>query len=250
MKLQHNLGGLEGLGPVTFDRRVFAEDWEQRIFGIHVAMMGLSGHLGDALPGYPIGEVPTAFAGTWTWADLRKGAEEMSPISYFQYRYYERWLGGIAAYFLSQGYVSDGELEQKTAEYLERPALPLPAGGDKGIDEQVIRYLKAGDSPRRGPAETPLFDVGDHVTVKNVPPTDHTRLPGYLRGRTGTVERRFEGNYRYFCSTGPDGIGDPMPVYVVRFEPADIWGELAEPGMTIYGELYEAYLQPATGDKP
>jgi nitrile hydratase len=37
-----------------------------------------------------------------------------------------------------------------------------------------------------------------------------------------------------------------MPVYAVRFEPADIWGELAEPGTVIYGELYEAYLQPAT----
>jgi hypothetical protein len=54
MKLQHNLGGLERLGPITFDRRVFAEDWEQRIFGIHVAMMGLSRHLGQALPRYPI----------------------------------------------------------------------------------------------------------------------------------------------------------------------------------------------------
>jgi nitrile hydratase subunit beta len=250
MKLQHNLGGLEGLGPITFDRRVFAEDWEERIFGIHVAMMGLSGHLGEALPRYPVDQVPTAFAGTWTWADLRKGAEAMDPLAYFQYRYYEKWLGGITAYFLSEGYISEDELEQRTTEYLERPEIPLPVGGDGGIDEQVIRYLKEGDSPRRGPAGTPRFGVGDRVTVKDVPATDHTRLPGYLRGRTGTVDRRFEGNYRYLCSTGPDGLGDPMPVYAVRFEPADIWGELAEPGTAIYGELYEAYLQPATDDKP
>jgi nitrile hydratase beta subunit len=250
MKLQHNLGGLEGLGSITFDRRVFAEDWEQRIFGIHVAMMGLSGHLGEALPRYRIDEVPTAFSGTWTWADLRKGAEAMNPFAYFQYRYYENWLGGITAYFLSEGYISEDELEQKTTEYLEQPGISLPAGGDRSIDEQVIRYLNHGDSPRRGPAATPLFGVGDRVTVKDVPATDHTRLPGYLRGRTGIVERRFEGNYSYFCSTGPDGIGDPMPVYVVRFEPADIWGELAEPAMAIYGELYEAYLQPAADDTP
>jgi hypothetical protein len=40
MKLQHYIGGLEGLpGPLTLDRRVFAEEWERRIFGIHVAMM-------------------------------------------------------------------------------------------------------------------------------------------------------------------------------------------------------------------
>jgi nitrile hydratase len=45
MKLQHSLGGLEGLGPVTFEKRVFVEPWEKRIFGIHVAMMALSSQL-------------------------------------------------------------------------------------------------------------------------------------------------------------------------------------------------------------
>jgi nitrile hydratase len=250
MKLQHNLGGLEGLGPIAFDRRVFAADWEQRIFGIHVAMMGLSRHLAEALPRYPIDRVPSAFAGTWTWADLRTSAEAMDPLSYFQYRYYEKWLGGVTAHLVSEGYISQDELEQRTTEYLERPETPLPAGGDTRIDEQVIRYLQAGDSPRRGPAEAPLFGVGDRVTVKDVPATDHTRLPGYLRGRSGTVDRRFEGNYRYFCSTGSDGIGEPMPVYAVRFDPADLWGELAESGTAIYGELFEAYLRPATDDTP
>lgn len=246
MKLQHHLGGLENLGPVDYEPRVFVEDWEQRIFGIHVAMMGLSAHLGDARPEYPIDEVPTSFSTTWTWADLRKGAEAMHPFAYFQFRYYEKWLGGISGYFLSQGYISEEELEAKAAEYLQDPALALPGGGDERIDDQVIRYLREGDSPRQGPARSPAFAVGDRVTARNVPPTDHTRLPGNLRGRTGTVERVFEGNYGYFCSTGPDGIGEPMPVYIVRFEPTDIWGELAEPGAVLYGEIYQAYLTPAT----
>lgn len=42
MKLQHYLGGLEGLGPVSTETRVFVETWETRIFGIHTAMMALS----------------------------------------------------------------------------------------------------------------------------------------------------------------------------------------------------------------
>jgi nitrile hydratase len=59
MKLQHYLGGLEGLPePLNFEKRVFVEEWEKRIFGIHVAMMGLSNHLGSALPQYPVDEVP------------------------------------------------------------------------------------------------------------------------------------------------------------------------------------------------
>ena len=250
MKLQHHLGGLENLGPVAFEPRVFVEEWEQRIFGIHVAMMGLSDHLGDAAPKYPIAAVPTAFSSTWTWADLRKGAEAMNPFAYFQYRYYEKWLGGISGYFVSQGYVSAEELDAKTAEYFAALAIPLLDGGDKVIEYQVIRYLREGDSPRQGTAETPLFAVGDRVTAKDVPPTDHTRLPGNLRGRTGTVERVFEGNYGYFCSTGPDGIGQPMPVYIVRFEPTDRWGELAEPGAVLYREIYQAYLTPAREEQP
>ena len=245
MKLQHHLGGLENLGPINYEPRVFVEDWEQRIFGIHVAMMGLSNHLVDAAPRYPMGEVPTTFSSVWTWADLRKGAEAMHPFAYFQHRYYEKWLGGISGFFVSQGYITEEELEAKAAEYLKDPAIPLPDSGDQRIDDQVIRYLREGDTPRQGPADSPAFSVGDRVTVTNVPPNDHTRLPGNLRGRTGIVERVFEGNYGYFCSTGPDGIGEPMPVYAVRFEPADIWGDLAEPGAVLYGELYQAYLTPA-----
>ena len=61
MKLQHNLGGLENLGPIEFQKRVFVAPWEERIFGIHVAMMGLSNHLGESLAKYAIDKVPTKF---------------------------------------------------------------------------------------------------------------------------------------------------------------------------------------------
>jgi nitrile hydratase len=40
-----------------------------------------------------------------------------------------------------------------------------------------------------------------------------------------------------------------MPVYIVRFEPTEIWGELAEPGAVLYGEIYQAYLTPATEEQ-
>lgn len=73
MKLQHHIGGLEGLGAVDFQKRVFVLPWEERIFGIHVAMMGFSNHLHQALPKYPIKEVPTSFKEYWTWAHLRTG---------------------------------------------------------------------------------------------------------------------------------------------------------------------------------
>jgi nitrile hydratase beta subunit len=242
MKLQHYLGGLEGLPePLDFEKRVFVAEWEKRIFGIHVAMMGLSSHLSSALPEYPIDEVPSAFADHWTWADLRTGAEAMNPFDYFELRYYEKWLGGITAFFIDKGYVTEDELASRQAE-LARDAAPAPPAPVAEIDDQVIDYLRRGDSPRRDVAH-PKFAVGARVRVNNVPAAAHTRLPGYLRGREGTVERVFEGDYAYFTHTG-DGIGDPMPVYVVAFDPTDLFGACTEAGpLTIYAELFEAYLE-------
>jgi nitrile hydratase subunit beta len=245
MKLQHHLGGLEGLtGPIDFEKRVFVQDWERRIFGIHTAMMGLSSSLREAVPDYDLDAVPTAFDSTWTWADLRKGAEAMNPFAYFQYRYYEKWLGGITGYLVQHGYVDEAELAEATDRYRAEPAAALPERDERAIDDQVIRYLREGDSPRRGPAE-PAFAVGDRILVADPPAGEHTRLPGYLRGCPGTVARVFEGSYAYFCSTGADGLGEPVPVYAVRFEPADVWGETAEPNAgPVYCELYQTYLTP------
>ena len=242
MKLQHYLGGLEGLPePLTLEKRVFVEDWEQRIFGIHVAMMGLSNHLGSALPEYPIDDVPTAFKDEWTWASLRTGAEAMNPFDYFKFRYYEKWLGGITQFFIDQGYVTSDELSSRQAELTKSDAVSTPEPS-AAIDDQVVDYLRKGDSPRRDIAH-PKFAVGDRVRITNVPAAAHTRLPGYLREREGVIERIFEGDYGYFVHTG-DGIGDPMPIYIVAFTPDELFGERAEGGpLTIYAELFEAYLE-------
>jgi nitrile hydratase subunit beta len=128
--------------------------------------------------------------------------------------------------------------ENELAADAAPPAVdPLPA-----IDDQVVDYLRKGDSPRRDVAH-PKFAVGDRVRITNVPAAAHTRLPGYLRDRAGTVERIFEGDYGYFTHTG-DGIGDPMPIYIVAFPPEELFGARAEEGpLAIYAELFEAYLE-------
>jgi nitrile hydratase subunit beta len=249
MKLQHHLGGLEGLGTPVFQKRVFVEAWEERIFGIHVAMMALSNHLDKARPKYPIKQVPTTFKDFWTWAHLRMGAEGMNPFDYFRLRYYEKWLGGISGFFISKGYITAAELDAQTAMYLSNGNLvsaPLPQGGNVAIDNQVIRYLREGDSPLGDIPAKPKFTAGMKVKVKDVPPVEHTRLPGHIRGKVGTIDLVYPGTYGYFFSTGPDGIGDPMPVYLVSFDPKEIWGaEKAEPNSTYYDDLFEVYLEAA-----
>lgn len=239
MKLQHYIGGLEGLEPSSFEKRVFVQPWEERIFGIHVAMMGLSNHL------EAVKNVPTQFQSFWTWGHLRKGAEGLNPFDYFKYRYYEKWLGGISGFFVESGYVSKEELDSKTAAYLENLSAPLPQGGEPAIDEQVMEYLRVGDSPKCDVTIQPKFKVGDVVTVRNPPPVEHCKLPGYLRTKQGVVDEVYEGAYNYYFPTG-DGVGEPMPIYNVKFDSHDIWSNLTEPKTWIYVQIFEGYLEDPT----
>jgi nitrile hydratase len=245
MKLQHYLGGLEGVGPVTFDKRVFAEAWEKRMFGINLALLGLSKHLQTATSPEPIKNIPTNFHSTYTAADVRKRAEAMNPFDYFRYRYYEKWFGSAANFLLGEGYISEAELEGRTAAYLNCEDMPAQQFRNEAIDQQVLGFLRGGDSARRDTNRRPRFAAGQTVTVKDVTPVEHTRLPGYLRGKDGIIETVYDGCYTYSVSTGSDGLGEPMPVYLIRFDSRDIWGALSEPKSLVYVSLYETYLQDA-----
>jgi nitrile hydratase subunit beta len=246
MRLQHSLGGLENLGPVNVEPRVFVEPWEKRIFGIHTVMMAESTHLADALPKYPMATLPTTFKNEWTWASLRTGAEGMQPFEYFKYRYYEKWLMGISQFFIDQGYLSPEELAQKIEYYRADPDAALPDRPSPEIAAQIRDYLLKGDSGLHAPAPSLRFAAGETVRVGDPVAVDHTRLPGYLRNKPGVIDAVYPGTFSYFVSTGPDGIGEAMPVYRVAFNAADIWGEdRSEPNTTIYADLFETYLQPS-----
>lgn len=246
MKLQHNIGGIENLDPINFETRVFVEPWEERIFGIHTAMMALSNHLDTSIPDYSIDQVPTEFKSFWTWGHLRMGAEAMHPFEYFRLRYYEKWLGGISGFFVEEGYITQAELDARTTDYLSDSVAmnaPLPEGGKVGIDEQIEKYLVEGDSALRPSDMSPKFNVGDRVKIKNVSSGDHTRLPGHIRGKVAEVVKVYEDAFTYFFPT-TDGLGSPMPVYSLAFKAQDIWEEaLTDPNMTYYNDIFEVYIE-------
>ena len=141
MKLQHNIGGLEGLGPVNVEKRVFVQPWEKRVFGVHTAMMGL---------------------GIWTWTELRTLAEGMNPVDYIKLRYYEKWLGGITAFLIDKGFFSREEFDARTLSYLEDASASLPTkGGNAAITDRIVKYLWDGDSPlREAPRVNPSLPPG------------------------------------------------------------------------------------------
>ncbi|MEL6158729.1 MAG: nitrile hydratase subunit beta [Cyanobacteria bacterium J06627_32] len=249
MKIQHNIGGIENLDPINFETQVFVEPWEERIFGIHTAMMALSNHLGDSVPDYKIEQVPTEFKSFWTWGHLRMGAEGMNPFEYFRLRYYEKWLGGISGFFVDEGYITQAELDERTASYLAEYSTDngavseLPKGGKTAIDEQVVKYLEEGDSPLRPSDAKPKFSVGDRVKTKLVSSGDHTRLPGHLRGKVATVVKVYDDAFTYFFPTA-DGLGSPMPVYSLAFKAKDVWLEdLTDPNMVYYNDIFEVYIE-------
>src|ERR1700693_5414828 len=165
MKLQHYLGGLENLGPVSLETRVFVSEWEKRIFGIHTTMMAASPHLKQALPKYPMDQVPTTFKEKWTWAHLRTGAEGMQPFEYFKYRYYEKWLMGISQFFVERGYVAADELQSLTAHYRAQPDAAFPQQPTPVLKNQIAEYLTHGDPGLRAAPAAPRFKLGERVTV-------------------------------------------------------------------------------------
>jgi nitrile hydratase len=244
MKLQHYLGGLENLGPVSLETKVFVAEWEKRIFGIHTVMMAASPHLDQALPKYPMDKVPTTFKEKWTWAHLRTGAEGMQPFEYFKYRYYEKWLMGISQMFIDRGYIAADDLDKLTEHYRAQPDAPLPLQENPALKEQVVRYLNCGDSGLRTPPAAPRFKVGETVQVADPEAAEHSRLPGFLRNKRGTVTEVYADAFEYFVSTGPDGLEGPQHVYCVAFDAADIWGAaMTEPNTVIYADLFDTYLK-------
>lgn len=105
--------------------------------------------------------------------------------------------------------------------------------------------LRQGASARR-PAggRSPRFKPGDAVVARNIHPAGHTRLPRYVRGKRGTVER-VRGVF-VFPDTNAMGEGEhPHHLYSVRFEGRVLWGDDAAPRDRLYIDLWERYLDPA-----
>lgn len=88
-------------------------------------------------------------------------------------------------------------------------------------------------------------DLPDRVRVKTWAPPGHIRTPAYLRGKTGTVERRLPAfpnpELLAYRLPAPD-----VPLLRVRFTMAEVWGpDTAHPEDTLDAEIYAHWLEPA-----
>jgi nitrile hydratase subunit beta len=122
-----------------------------------------------------------------------------------------------------------------------RPGKPLKRGPFEMKD--VPRVLTRGSFARPTDAQA-KFKTGDRVRCKNIHPEGHTRLPRYVRGHVGTVER-IHGTH-VFPDTVAAGQGEnPQWLYTVVFESRELWGPDADPTIKISIDAFEPYLEPA-----
>ncbi len=220
----HDLGGMQGFGPVEREENEppFHAAWEAAV----LAMMRAGGS-----------------RGLFNIDEFRHGIERMAPAHYLRASYYEKWLDGITRLLVEKGVVGAEDLAARRTFFeqkLDAPAAapltgPLPGRGAANPDwlQDVIRETGA----------TPRFASGDLVRTREMHPHGHTRLPRYARGKRGVVHRCH--GVHVFPDTNAHGQGEqPQPLYSVRFDARELWGESAEPNQAVHIDLWESYLLP------
>jgi nitrile hydratase len=215
----HDMGGMDGFGKVEPEPNepVFHEPWEGRVMAMNRAMGAV---------------------GVWN-IDIGRFSREMLPAHvYLASSYYRKWFLGLEQMLLDRGLVDADEI---AAGHALRPGKPLKRG--KFDVAAVDRVMTRGSFGRPAPAPA-RFKPGDRVRAKNIHPVSHTRLPRYVRGHVGVVER-LHGSH-VFPDTVVAGLGEsPQWLYTVCFDSRELWGDDADPTVKVSIDAFEPYLDPA-----
>lgn len=110
--------------------------------------------------------------------------------------------------------------------------------------EQALAASAAGASSRVAADVAPRFNVGDRIHVRNINPAGHTRMPRYIRGHFGTIER--DHGVFVFPDSHAAGQGErPQHVYSVRFTASELWGPQGNPGDVLLVDVWDDYMDSA-----
>lgn len=173
--------------------------------------------------------------GRWH-TDISRSYRERLP-DYADLSYYEVWLTGLERVLVGRGLVTEEELEAGHAL-----APPVEIAGVLTAD-RVADALAGGRPAEREPSQPARFAVGDRVLTRAGRVDHHTRLPGYVAGRVGTVERVHGAHV--FPDTHAHDLGEqPEWLYTVVFDATDLWDD-ATPGQSVSVDAWEPYLTPA-----
>jgi nitrile hydratase len=210
----HDMGGNQGFGPIEreADEPAFHAEWERRAFALTLAM---------------------GATGQWNLDQSRFAREDREPADYLSRTYYEIWEAGLVRLLEERGLLSEEEIQAGHAIDTAREVRRLAA-------EDVEPLLTRGGGVEREPAGEPRFAVGDRVRARNTHPLTHTRLPRYVRGHVGTIER-VHGAHVYPDVHAVTGEEDPQWLYTVRFTARELWGSEENASITV--DAWEPYLE-------
>ena len=213
----HDMGGMQGFGTVAIDpdEPVFREPWHGRAFAMGAMSMGLSGTNLDA---------------------FRHGLERMHPSDYLADGYYGRWLACAEMLLVDSGVIPPGAVEAR-ARNLAGESVTEPAD----VEENKPVFERGGPGSLREIDDPPAFSPGDQVRAKDMRADGHTRLPGYVRGRRGTVHALRPS--ALLPDTNAHFVGEnAQHVYTVEFDSTELWGPDAEVAK-LRIDLFESYLE-------
>jgi len=223
----HDLGGMDGMGPVhpTAWEPVYHAEWEKAAFSF-----------------FPF----CARAGMFGLDEFRRHLEQLHPVHYLTSWYYEHWLEAAEAIGKEKGFWTADELHERAAYYLEYPDAPLPPHDDPALVEFAQWAVENGFPTQRESAAQAQFSVGDRVRIDNTMPRRHHRRPRYSMGQIGEIILH-HGTHVFPDTTGNGKAETSEHLYTVKLRQADLFGEQdADPNACQMVDMWEPYLSLAT----
>jgi len=212
-----DLGGREMPGAIVPEPEdeLFHAGWEPRALALTLAM---------------------GATGSWN-IDASRSARETLP-AYARLSYYQIWLAALEKLMAERSQVLPDEV---AAGRMLHAAVPIRRVLQAADVPAVLAKGSATERPTTAPAR---FTLGQRVRTRAEQVEHHTRLPGYVQGKLGTIEHLH--GMHVFADAHAQGLGEqPQWLYTVVFDGVDLWGAGAEPGLRVSVDAWESYLTEA-----
>jgi len=214
---QADLGGRPGFGAVVpeAEGELFHAEWEPRALALTLAM---------------------GATGSWS-IDASRAARETLP-RYGELSYYEIWLAALEQLMLERGQVFPDEIARGHMCHAPAAVARVLQAGN------VAAVLAKGSSTQRPEPGLARFSVGQSVRMRFGKVEHHTRLPGYVQGKRGTIALIHGAHV--FADANAQGLGEqPQWLYNVVFEEVELWSDRAEErqNLTVSVDAWESYLE-------
>jgi nitrile hydratase len=214
----HDLGGREGFGPIRWKSdehgQAFHEEWQARVWAIAMLMFA-KWRRDDS---------------GWTPDWFRHVLERIDPADYLTMNYFDKWVQSCTAVLIDEGTFD-----------LDDFVSGVSSARSAGV-ERLGERAEPGQTSPTGAADA-MFVIGAAVQAKSTIGAMHTRLPSYIRGRSGLIDAHH--GMQPLADASARGEVKREHLYTVVFTASELWPEATDRKDRIYIDLWESYLVPS-----